>query len=142
MPLFLADTSIWAWADQGSRPDITSKLAQRFERGEIATCAPIVLEMLHRAPSGTQYDRLFRDLIQPLVWCDLEEARCRRALDVQRQLAHTTDGNHRRPAVDFLIAAVAEKAREPAVLWFFDKDLRLICEHTGQPFEAESAVAR
>ena len=27
---------------------------------------------------------------------------------------------------------------EEVLLWFFDKDLLIICEHTGQPFDAES----
>jgi hypothetical protein len=54
-------------------------------------------------------------------------------------LAGTTHRNHLRPAIDFLIAAVAESAvDEEIVLWFFDKDRLIICEHTGQPFEAES----
>lgn len=47
--------------------------------------------------------------------------------------------NHRRPAVDYLIAAAAELAGDDIVLWFFGKDLRVLCEHTGQPFEAEAS---
>jgi len=55
-------------------------------------------------------------------------------------MAATTHGNHLRPAVDFLLAAAAELAGEEIVLWFFDKDLLVICEHTGQPYEAESST--
>jgi hypothetical protein len=60
-------------------------------------------------------------------------------LDVQRGLAASTDGNHLRPAVDYLIAAIAEAAGEECVLWCLDRDLRVICEHTGQPSEAEAS---
>jgi len=85
-------------------------------------------------------DLLFSALLEPLEWLPLDEAAGRRALAVQRELAATSHGDHRRPAVDYLIAAAAERAGE-ATLWFFDKDLRVICEHTGQPFEAEASTA-
>ena len=61
-----------------------------------------------------------------------------RAIEVQLELASLGHGNHRRPAPDFLLAAAAEEAGSEVALWFFDKDLRVICEHTGQPHEAET----
>jgi predicted nucleic acid-binding protein len=61
-----------------------------------------------------------------------------RALQVQRELAAGTPGSHRRPAADFLIAAVAEEGGADVSLWFFDNDLQVICEHTGQPYQAEA----
>ena len=136
--MFLADSSIWAWANKRSRPDITEKLAQRLERGEVATCVPVALEVLHRAERGEQYDELFATLLEPLQWLPLDLEASRRALEVQRALASGPHGNHRRPAVDYLIAATAE-AHADVTAWFFDRDLRVICEHTGQPFEAEQA---
>lgn len=63
-----------------------------------------------------------------------------RALDVQRRLAEIADGRHRRPAIDFLIAATAEATGPDVVLWCFDRDLKAICEHTGQPCEAEDST--
>ena len=59
---------------------------------------------------------------------------------VQRELAAGSHGNHRRPAVDYLIAAIGEHAGRDAVTWFFDHDHRLICEQTGHRFEAESST--
>ncbi len=141
MPLYLADSSIWAWANKGSRPDITEKLAVRLERGEIATCVPVALEVMHRAEMSSQYAELFSALLEPLEWLPLDESAGMRALGVQRELAAASHGNHRRPAIDYLIAATAERAGAEATLWFFDKDLRVICEHTGQPFEAEASTA-
>ena len=140
MPLYLADTSIWAWANKRSRPDITEKLADRIERDELATCVPVALEVMHRAETGAQYDELFDSLLGTIRWLDLDERSSRRALTVQRELAGRTHGNHRRPAVDYLIAAVGELAGDDVVTWFFDKDFRVICEHTGQRFEAESST--
>jgi predicted nucleic acid-binding protein len=63
-----------------------------------------------------------------------------RALAVQRALARGGTANHRRPAADFLVAAAAEQAGSDVTLWFYDEDLRVICEHTGQPYEAEKAA--
>jgi len=138
--LFLADTSIWGWAASGRRPDIARRLADRVENDLVATCVPVVLEALHRAGSGEEYTRLYETLYAPLRRLPLTDTAAERALSVQRQLASTTHGNHLRPAVDYLVAAVAETARSPCIVWCLDRDLRIICEHTGQPVEAETAA--
>ena len=140
MPLYLADSSIWAWANKGNRPDIAERLADRLERAEVATCAPVALEVMHRAETSAQYEELYGALLEPVEWLDLDVHGSRRAIEVQRELAARSHGNHRRPAVDYLIAATAEQAGEDVVLWFFDKDLRVICDHTGQSFEAEDST--
>lgn len=141
MPQYLADSSIWAWATgTDKRPDIRAKLANRFEAAEVVTCAPVILEVMHRARSSAEYETLFEQLFEPLDRLPLDATASERALQVQRELAATTDGNHRRPAVDFLIAAAAEAAGPDVVLWAFDKDLRIIAKHTGQPYEAEEST--
>jgi predicted nucleic acid-binding protein len=140
MPAYLADSSIWAWANRVQRPDIKEKLADRLVRGEVATCAPVALEVMHRAETSEQYEELFRTLLEPLDWLPSEDVVGRRALAVQRELAASSHGNHRRPAADFLIAATAELAEDDVILWFFDNDLRVICEHTGQPSDAEESA--
>ena len=140
MPLYLADSSIWAWANKRARPDIKGKLAQRLERGEICTCVPVALEVMHRAETSEEYGELFDALFEPLEWVPSSDGASRRALDVQRELASKFHGNHRRPAVDFLVAAIAESGGDDVILWLFDKDLRVICEHTGQRYEAERST--
>lgn len=142
MPLYLADTSIWAWASRRARPDITEKLAERLQRGAICTCAPVALEVMHRAETSVQYERIYETLLDPLDWLPLTDQAGRRAVAVQRELASGSHGNHRRPAVDFLIAATAEVAGDDVILWFFDKNLRIISDHTGQPFEAEESTGQ
>ena len=136
---YLADSSIWGWALDERRPDLRETLARRLEADEIATCAPVALEVLYRARTGAEYDGLFATYLAPLRWLATGEAAAGRALEVQRALAGTTHGNHRRPAVDYLIAATAELAGSDVVLWCLDRDLELICGHTGQPHEAEAA---
>ncbi len=140
MPRYLADTSIWAWARKEQRPDIREKLSTRYEQGEIVTCVPVVLEVMHRAETSAQFQVQFDDLFTPLERLPLENASVERALAVQRELAKASDGNHRRSPVDFMIAAAAEAAGEETTLWCFDRDLKVICEHTGQACEAEEST--
>lgn len=137
---YLADTSIWAWAQKAERLDIRTKLADRYEAGEIVTCVPVILEAMHRPETGAQYKERFDQLFAPLERLPLEDSSVERALEVQRALAGESDGNHRRPAIDFLIAAAAEAAGPEVVLWSFDRDLKAICEHTGQPSEPEEST--
>lgn len=139
MPRYLADTSIWGWANSARRPDIQNKLAARFERGEVLTCVPVLLEALHRSRTGPEYARLYEQFFGPLDQAALDLPASERALAVQREMANSTDGNHLRPAVDYLIAAIAEGVGDGLILWFFDRDLEIICRHTGQPYEAETS---
>jgi predicted nucleic acid-binding protein len=140
MVRYLADTSIWAWAQKKERIDIREKLAARYEAGEIVTCVPVILEAMHRSETSARYERQFSDLFAPLERISLDGSGAERALEVQRELADKSDGSHRRPAIDFLIAAAAEAAGPEIVLWSFDRDLRVICEHTGQPGEPEEST--
>jgi predicted nucleic acid-binding protein len=140
LPRYLADTSIWAWAQKKQRPDIKEKLATRYEQGEIVTCVPVVLEAMHRAGTSAQFRKQFDGLFAPLERLPLENASVERALAVQRELARASDGNHRRSAVDFMIAAAAEAAGDEITLWCFDRDLKVICEQTGQACEAEEST--
>lgn len=140
MPLYLADTSIWAWAQKAERLDIRERLAERYEGGEVVTCVPVILEAMHRPQTGAEHRRRFEELFAPLERLPLGESSAERALEVQRQLAEESDGSHRRPAIDFLIAAAAEAAGPEVILWCFDRDLKVICEHTGQPSEPEDST--
>lgn len=137
---YLADTSIWAWSQKSERPDIREKLAARYEQGEVVTCVPVILEAMHRPETADGYRERFDALFAPLERMPLEGASVERALAVQRELASVSDGGHRRPAVDFLIAAAAEAAGPEVVLWCFDRDLKAICGHTGQPCEPEDST--
>jgi len=139
MPRYLADTSIWSWATKRERPDIRAKLAERVAADEVVTCVPVALEVMHRADSTKKYERLYKDLLDPLDWLALTEEATWRAIDVQRGLAATSDGAHRRPPIDFFVAAIAE-LHDGIVLWAFDNDYRVIAGFTGQPVELEDST--
>jgi predicted nucleic acid-binding protein len=95
---------------------------------------------MHRPETADRYRERFDSLFAPLDRVPLDDASTERALAVQRELAQESNGNHRRPAIDFLIAAAAEAAGPEVVLWCFDRDLKAICDHTGQPYEAEDST--
>jgi predicted nucleic acid-binding protein len=139
VPRYLADTSIWSWANHPSRPDIKQKLAQRVAADEVVTCVPVALEVMHRPDTSQKYEQQLTALLDPLDWLPLTETASERAMEVQRLLAAASDGAHRRPPADFLIAAVAEM-HEDVVLWCFDKDFRAIAEITGQLVEQETST--
>jgi predicted nucleic acid-binding protein len=140
MPRYLADTSIWAWAGKASRPDIKAKLASRYERDEVVTCVPVILDAMHGPETTAGYRERFDGVFAPLERLPVEGPAAERALAVQRELAGVSNGSHRRPAIDFLTAAAAEAAGPEVVLWCFDRDLKVICDHTGQPCEAEGST--
>ena len=95
---------------------------------------------MHRPETASQYRERFDQVFAPLERLSLENSSVERALEVQCELAKASDGSHRRPAIDFLIAAAAEAAGPEVVLWCFDRDLKAICEHTGQPCEPEDST--
>jgi len=138
---YLADTSIWSWALGGRRPDIAGRLADRAQRNELATCYAIVLEQQHRARTGLEFEMQFEAVFAPLHWLRSGETAWERAFSVQRSLAHAGHGRHRRQAMDYVIAATAELAGPEVVLWAFDRDMEVICEHTGQACELERSAS-
>jgi predicted nucleic acid-binding protein len=138
--LYLADTSIWAWAKR--RDDIRAKLGERVARRQLATCTPVALEVLQGARNRAEYEEELGESLAPLDWIPLSSEAGDRALEVQRLLSRTTDGAHRIPAVDYLVAAVAERAGADMVLWHFDRDLGRICDLIDHPHEEERLPRR
>jgi predicted nucleic acid-binding protein len=137
VPLYLADSSIWIGRRRPDAAYLQQLFIRRFEQGQLAACVPVALEVLVSPRDGAAYEADWAALWAPLRWLPLRERATRRALEVQRALARTTAGAHRRKAIDYLIAACAEDAGEDVVLWHWDADMTAICEHTGQPHEPE-----
>lgn len=135
--LYLVDSSIWIRRARPGAEDLDARFRERYARGEIATCVPVALEVLVGPKGGAAYDADFHAIWAPLTWLPLREQAVERALVVQRELAHAQPGGNRRRPTDFLVAACAEDAGGDVVLWHWDRDLAVICEHTGQAQEAE-----
>jgi predicted nucleic acid-binding protein len=128
--LLLADTSAW---HRRSSPEVVELWREHLYEDRIAITAPIRVEILFSAMSARDYDVTSGRLDA------LRQLRCgndawRRALDVQRRLAHRRPLHHRSVKMpDLLVAAVAEL--EGATVWHYDEDFDRIAEITGQPIE-------
>jgi predicted nucleic acid-binding protein len=142
VPVYLTDASIWIGARRWLHSYLPSLLAERIAADEIATCVPTALEVLTGPPTGRELDRDWTKVWQHLRWLPIGDAIMGRSLEVLRELADTTDGAHRRRPLDYIVAACAEAAAADVVLWHWDRDLAVICEHAGIAHEAEHARAK
>ena len=124
----VADTGVWARKDHRS---IASWFAGAVERGEVAICDVIAMEILHSARSGREFDAVATRL-SGLPWISVEAADWVRAREVYRALAWQGGGHQRRvPHPDLLIAACAERSGLTVV--HYDADYDTIAAITGQP---------
>ena len=58
MALYLADTSIWAWAEKDPTSALARKLAERMAADEVGTSPVVVLEVMHRARGSAELEHL------------------------------------------------------------------------------------
>jgi predicted nucleic acid-binding protein len=128
----LADTS--AWTNRLKEPSVARDFTERVERGVIATCEMVDMELLWSAVDA----RAFRDIREAraaLPTYRVGSDAWARATDVFEQLAARGPLHHRQVALpDLLIAAAAEIAGVPVC--HYDRDFELIAEVTGQPVRA------
>lgn len=140
MPLYLADSSVWVGSHRPGAGYLKQLFVNRFRRGEIATCAPVALEVLDAAVDEETYARDWETVWRALFWLPVAERTMRRALEVQRALTRV-NGHQSSSPIAFQIAACAELAGAEVVLWHWDPDLAAICRLTGQPQEWEQGRA-
>jgi predicted nucleic acid-binding protein len=141
LPLYLADASIWIAARRWRDSYLPALLAERLGRAEVATSAPIALEVLVGAPDAAELERDW-EIWRELVWLPLGERIADRAVELMRALARTTSGAHRSRPSDYVVVACAEAAGGDLVLWHWDRDLTAICDYAGIPHEPEHERAR
>jgi predicted nucleic acid-binding protein len=124
----LADTSVWA---RKAHPLVRDWFAAAIEKGEIAGCDMIGLELLHSARNPAEF-ALIEDGLRGLPWVEPHAADWLRAREVYRVLGGRpgmTQRSVKHP--DLLIAAAAERAG--LTLVHYDADYDAIAEITGQP---------
>lgn len=119
---YLADKSALA---RFPFPTVGARLRPLLERGLLATCAMVDLEVLFSARNVDDY-RAVRNERQSMDDAPITPAVMRRAIDIQELLAER--GQHRLPIPDLVIAAAAEAAG-------------LTVLHYDADFERISAVA-
>ena len=126
MPLYLPDTSAW---NRSTR--LVDTWAELIQTGRIASCPPVVLELLYSTRTRTEYGELAAEL-GGLPQLELDRTACEEAAATQAKLAETSQ--HRGPTpVDLLVAAIARV--NDTVLLHYDRHFDAIQRVTGQPME-------
>jgi predicted nucleic acid-binding protein len=123
---YLADTSAWHWSGR-----VAGRWEMLLDDNEVATCTPVVLELLVSARGPRDYSSLAADL-DALPCIDLDSTVEVAARGIQLELA--TRSQHRGATpLDVLIAATAATAG--LTLLHYDRHYDLIARVTGQPME-------
>jgi predicted nucleic acid-binding protein len=126
----LLDNSAWARLGDPALDDHrVVELADAFEAGRVATCAPFLLEAGYSARNAREHDELLRELLG-LPHVSTDEVVEQHAVAAQRQLARV--GHHRLPPVDLLVAAIADRHRLGVL--HYDRDYDVIAEKTDLDF--------
>ena len=127
----LYDTSVWVWAQRD--PELRADLAEAIEGDRVATCAPVMLELLYSARNLPEFREIREDL-GALRDCPIGPREWSRVFDVYEELARQGGGHQRQVKhFDVLIAVAAESAGLPVV--HYDEDYDRIAAVTGQPVE-------
>jgi predicted nucleic acid-binding protein len=127
---YLIDTSVW---HRRGNAAVIERLADLFADDEVAIAEPVRLEVLFSARSAQEYDAMSREL-DGLQQVPCGNAELRRALEVQRLLAHKAGLHHRSVKIpDLLVAATAERAG--LTVLHYDEDYERVGAITGQTTE-------
>ena len=128
----LADTSAWTAARRLG--DSRREFHHRVVEGAIATCRPVVMELLFETRDAAGFTAR-REELDSLRDLPIRRREWDRAADVMQTLAERGPLHHRQiPLPDLLIAAAAESAEVPVL--HYDRHFELIAEVTGQPMRA------
>jgi predicted nucleic acid-binding protein len=123
--LYLIDKSALA---RWPKPDVAPVLDALSDRGLLAVCAAVEIEVVDNAPTANDAKRI-RLLLRGFDWLAMPDEVWDRAIDVQIQALHK--GNHCALSMaDLLIAATAE--RHGATVLHYDGDFDMIAAITGQ----------
>lgn len=126
--LFLIDKSALVRAERNQ--DGRRAFIALDDEGSLATCDVIDLEVGYSARNFPEYERIWAARESAYVTLPITPTVCRRARQVQRQLAE--HGQHRGAGVpDLLIAACAELHQATVV--HYDADFDAVAAITGQP---------
>jgi predicted nucleic acid-binding protein len=126
----LADSSAWWWSARAGGP-VRSEFDAAIVDGRIATCDVVRMELLHGAPSISDF-RITRADLAHLPNCPISAQLWSRAIDVYDALA--AEGRKRQRSIKhptLLVAAAAEAADIPVL--HYDEDFDRIAVITGQP---------
>ena len=119
--MVLPDTSIWIEFARRGGEGRGSPLRQLLDSGEVATCGPVLAELL-AGSEGEVEERTWATL-SSLPWAELEPPAWRELAAIARRLRRA---GARLALTDLIIALTA--ARAGHALWSFDRDFVRIAE--------------
>lgn len=123
---FLLDKSAMA---RWPKPPVAAVLDELSDRGLLAVCTAVEIEVVHSARTAEEAQRA-RYLLRGFDWLAMPDETWDRAADIQMQAV--SKGIHRALSMaDLLIAATAE--RHGATVMHYDGDFDMIAAITGQP---------
>jgi len=122
---YLVDNSAFARADH---PAVAPLWSSGLAHDRLYSCGPFVLEALYSSRNLTDMRELFEELTEALPYVEISERTWRLACDAQLAMATVAPQFHRRPIVDYLVAAAAHE-HDLGVL-HYDRDYDHILEHT------------
>lgn len=127
----LLDNSVYARAQH---PALACLLAQASASERLVTCGAFVTEAIYSARDGAEAADFHRRLTIAIPYVETDEAVWRLSHRTQLELAQVTERFHRRPPIDYLIAATAH--RHGLDVLHYDRDYDLIAEHSSLEFES------
>lgn len=134
---WLIDNSAYARA---ADPAVASVWADEVRAEALVACGPFVIEALFSARDAGELSPLIEELTDGLSYLDADAETWRLAREAQLALAEVAPQLHRRPPVDYLIAAMAHQ-HHLGVL-HYDSDYELISQHSALRFEPRWIVPR
>ena len=111
------------------KPAVAPVLDELSDRGVLAVCGAVEIEVMHSARTATEAQRV-RWLLRGFDWMSMPDEIWDRAITVQMEAVRR--GHHRALSMaDLLIAATAE--RHGATVLHYDGDFDMIAAITDQP---------
>jgi hypothetical protein len=131
----LVDNSVYARA---AEPAVAPIWAAALRADRLVSSGPFVIEALYSARDAAELSAALEELTEGMPYLDADAATWKRAHHAQARMAAVAPQFHRRPPVDFLIAALAD--RHQLDVLHYDRDYDLLAEHSGLRFESRWVV--
>jgi len=128
---FLLDQSVNA---RSGHPRLVSVLARAVQRGQLVSCGPFIFEALYSARDADQLAAIHFELVHGMPHVDTNAETFVLAHRTQLELSRVSERSHRRPPIDYLIAATAHQ--HALGVLHYDRDYDLIAEHSSLEFES------
>lgn len=132
---YLIDNSVYARA---ADPAVAPIWTAALRADQLVSNGPFVIEALYSARNAVDLEEALEELTEGIPYLDVDAATWKRAYCAQARMAAVAPQFHRRPPVEFLIAALADQ-HELGVL-HYDRDFDLIAAHGGLRFESRWVV--